>query len=179
MKKLFFIIIFVLTLFVFKNNGFGNTQLDCPGLKNFKSWCGGEQIENEKKSCFMVSIPDKEEGKYTKRGKTSVTIYHIPKEQSIGIVYVTAGYKFKEQSSVNIHVDTSHSFEFKLIEEDTAWLDEEALEKKLIEKMKSGTNMKVVGYSARGTKTTDTYSLMGFTNAYNYISQLCDIKLNK
>ena len=48
MKKLFFIIIFVLTLFVFKNNGFGNTQLDCPGLKNFKSWCGGEQIENEK-----------------------------------------------------------------------------------------------------------------------------------
>ena len=41
--------------------------------------------------------------------------------------------------------------------------------------MKKGNTMKVIGYSTRGTKTTDTYSLIGFTAAYKYISQICDI----
>ena len=35
--------------------------------------------------------------------------------------------------------------------------------------------MAVVGYSARGTKTTDIYSLVGFTAAFDYISNICDI----
>ena len=42
--------------------------------------------------------------------------------------------------------------------------------------MKKGTNMRIVGYSTRGTKTTDIYSLVGFSAAYTYISNLCNVK---
>ena len=35
--------------------------------------------------------------------------------------------------------------------------------------------MKVVGFSSRGTKTTDTYSLVGFSAAYAHISNLCNV----
>ena len=36
--------------------------------------------------------------------------------------------------------------------------------------------MKVIGFSSRGTKTTDIYSLVGFSAAYTYISNLCNVK---
>ena len=42
--------------------------------------------------------------------------------------------------------------------------------------MKKGNKMKVVGFSSRGTKTTDIYSLVGFSAAYTYISNLCNVK---
>jgi hypothetical protein len=31
----------------------------------------------------------------------------------------------------------------------------------------------VVGYSQRGTETTDTYTLIGFTSAYNSMQKDC------
>jgi hypothetical protein len=39
--------------------------------------------------------------------------------------------------------------------------------------MKRGTKMSVVGTSSRGTKTTDTYSLSGFTKTKNLIDKTC------
>lgn len=49
-------------------------------------------------------------------------------------------------------------------------------DRKLVKAMKAGSKMVVVGYSSRGTKTTDTYSLSGFTAAYNAISKACNTK---
>jgi hypothetical protein len=39
--------------------------------------------------------------------------------------------------------------------------------------MKRGSKMTVVGVSSRGTKTTDTYSLAGFTKAKNLMDKTC------
>ncbi len=39
--------------------------------------------------------------------------------------------------------------------------------------MKAGSNLVVKASSSRGTDTTDTYSLSGFTAAYNAISKAC------
>ena len=43
----------------------------------------------------------------------------------------------------------------------------------IIKALKAGKEMTVVGYSKKGTKTTDTYTLIGFTNAYNSLQQDC------
>ena len=71
--------------------------------------------------------------------------------------------------------DKKNEFELRLIENDSAWTDDDSIDQDIIKAMKKGNTMKVIGYSTRGTKTTDTYSLMGFTAAYKYISQICDI----
>ena len=39
--------------------------------------------------------------------------------------------------------------------------------------MKKGVDLSVTGISKRGTKTTDTYTLNGFTAAYNKLSKDC------
>ena len=42
--------------------------------------------------------------------------------------------------------------------------------------MKGGKAMVVKGTSSRGTLTTDTYSLAGFTAAYAAIGKACKVK---
>jgi hypothetical protein len=42
--------------------------------------------------------------------------------------------------------------------------------------MKAGTRMIVTGISDKGSKTTDTYSLSGFTAALNAIGRACPAK---
>ena len=42
--------------------------------------------------------------------------------------------------------------------------------------MKRGRKMVVKGKSSRGTATTDTYSLTGFSAAYKAIGEACGVK---
>ena len=56
-------------------------------------------------------------------------------------------------------------------ENDSAWsMKDDSI---IVDAMKAGKGMTVVGYSQRGTETTDTYTLIGFTNAYNSLQQDC------
>jgi invasion protein IalB len=56
---------------------------------------------------------------------------------------------------------------------EAAWMSSTSDEPGFITAMKSGTNLLVAGTSARGTKTTDTYSLAGFTAAIAIIDKAC------
>ena len=51
-----------------------------------------------------------------------------------------------------------------------AWTDED---NKVIFAMKKGLNLLVTGESSRGTITNDTYTLKGFTSAYNKLEKDC------
>ena len=100
----------------------------------------------------------------------------MPSEDSTGVVYITTGYTYKKGSIVTIKIDKNKDYEFNILEGDSAFSDDEGIDKQLILEMKKGNNMKVVGFSSRGTKTTDIYSLVGFSSAYTYISNLCNVK---
>ena len=62
------------------------------------------------------------------------------------------------------------SFKF-FSKEDSAWTKDE--DKKVILSMQRGIKMIVEGYSFKGTLTTDTYTLKGFTAAFNKLSKDC------
>ena len=177
LKKGFFFIFFI---FFFKNVQSVTPQvvMECPGLKNFKNWCAGKYKESGPKSCIMISIPIKEKGEppYKSRGEVVATIYHIPSEDNIGVVYITTGYTYKKDTIVTLKIDKNKEHEFNVIENDSAFSDDENVDKQLIVEMKKVNKMKVIGFSSRGTKTTDSYSLAGFSAAYTYISNLCNVK---
>tara|TARA_Y100000590_G_scaffold457426_1_gene610048 strand:+ start:644 stop:1180 length:537 start_codon:yes stop_codon:yes gene_type:complete len=153
-------------------------ELECPGLKSFKKWCGGEYKGNKEKSCIMISTPITERGDppYKSRGEVYATIYHIPSEDSEGVFYITTGYTYKKETIVTVKVDKNNKHELNVLENDSAFSDDESIDKEIINEMKKGNRLKVVGFSSRGTKTTDTYSLAGFTAAYTHISNLCNVK---
>ncbi len=59
---------------------------------------------------------------------------------------------------------------------ENAWLEKPADETRMVEAMKAGSTLTVVGKSNRGTTTTDRYSLTGFTAAHNAISKACGVQ---
>ena len=126
----------------------------------------------------MISTPITEKGEppYKSRGQVVATVYHMPSEDSMGVIYITTGYTYQKGSIVTVKIDKNKDYEFNILEGDSAFSDDEGIDKQLIVEMKKGNNMKVVGFSARGTKTTDIYSLVGFSSAYTYISNLCNLK---
>jgi hypothetical protein len=66
------------------------------------------------------------------------------------------------------------SDEFQLYpKEDKAFMRDPAEERKLLDAMRKGTNMTVKGTSARGTNTTDSYSLKGLASALKQLETSC------
>ena len=118
--------------------------------------------------CYIVSAPTKEEGNYSRRGDVYVLVYRINKSPD-QVVQITSGYNYDEKKSVNVLIDKT-SFEF-FSKEDSAWTKNK--DKEVIYAMQKGIKMVITGYSSRGTLTTDTYTLKGFTAALNKLSKDC------
>ena len=91
------------------------------------------------------------------------------KEGAAEYVRIDAGYPYDSQKYVKVTID-SKNYQF-FGEDDSAW--SMADDTVIIKALKAGKKMTVVGYSKRGTETTDTYTLIGFTNAYNSLQQDC------
>lgn len=140
----------------------------------YGKWEAYSYSEKGKKVCYIGSQPTSAKGDYTQRGKIYVMVTHRPALKLFNEVSFITGYTYEKDSDVDLRIDSKR---FKLFTyEDSAWAVNAEEDRKLVSAMKAGSNMVVVGYSSRGTKTTDTYSLSGFTAAYNAISKACDAK---
>lgn len=140
----------------------------------YSKWEAYTYSEDGQKVCYMGSQPTSAKGDYTQRGKIYVMVTHRPALKLLNEVSFITGYTYKSGSEVDLRIDSKR---FKLFtHDDSAWAVNSEEDRKLVSSMKSGSTMVVVGYSSRGTKTTDTYSLSGFTAAYNAISKACNTK---
>ena len=118
--------------------------------------------------CYIGSAPietDLPESK--QRGITYILVYRINKSKD-AIVQITAGYSYKKGQTVDVTIDNAQ-FDF-YSDDDAAWFNDD---NKVIFAMKKGIKLTVKGESSRGTKTTDTYTLKGFTAAYNQLFNDC------
>ena len=79
-----------------------------------------------------------------------------------------AGYPFNNKQEVIAKIDNAQ-FNF-YSEDDTAWTNDDDM---VIFAMKKGNKLTVKGVSSRGTKTTDIYTLKGFTAAFNQLQNDC------
>ncbi len=149
----FFIFIIILT---FATSSYANVEM---GKWNFIK---------EVDYCFIGSAPvetDLPESK--QRGNTYILVYRINKSKD-AIVQIAAGYPYKKDQNVDVTIDNVQ-FDF-YSDDDTAWSNDDD---KVIFAMKKGIKLTVNGESSRGTKTTDIYTLKGFTTAYNQLFNDC------
>lgn len=149
----FFIFILILT---FATSSYANVEM---GKWNFIK---------EVDYCFIGSAPvetDLPESK--QRGITYILVYRINKSKD-AIVQIVAGYPYKKDQNVDVTIGNVQ-FDF-YSDDDTAWSNDD---NKVIFAMKKGIKLTVKGESSRGTKTTDIYTLKGFTAAYNQLFNDC------
>ena len=139
----------------------------------FGDWSAFQFSEDGNPACYMSSEPTKASGDYTKRGDVFAIVTHRPAEKRIGEVSIIAGYAYQKDSTVGIAIG-NQTFEL-FTQDDGAWALDSASDKKLVQAMRKGNKMVVKGTSARGTLTTDTYSLKGFTKSYRAIGKACGL----
>lgn len=143
-------------------------------LGAFEKWTSYAAGPNGQLVCYVYSEPLKQEGDYSKRGAVYVQVANRQKDKVKGELSVTAGYPYKPDSETKLDIDGT---EFTLFTKDQgAWARDIKTEGEIVQAMRAGRRMIVRGTSTRGTQTTDTYSLTGFTAAMNAIDQACGVK---
>jgi len=143
-------------------------------LGSSRDWDAFVVTEGKTKSCYMRAAPGKSEPAEAKRGEVYLFITHRPASKVVNEVSVIVGYPFKPGSGATLTIGKQN---FTLFTEgDGAWVEKPADEARVITAMKQGDRLTVSGVSARGTKTTDTYSLAGFSAALKTINKACGVK---
>ena len=88
---------------------------------------------------------------------------------------IVPGYPYRSGVPVTLEIGSARFTFFSRNDGDhgTAWLKSLSDNQRLIDAMKKGITAVARGTSTRGTKTVDTYSLAGFTNALAKIHATC------
>jgi len=146
-----------------------------PFIGRFGEWEAFHQGKGRKKVCYVASIPKKSKGKYKKRGDIQAFVAHHPNVKVLNEVSFNAGYTYRKGSEVKVVIGKK-SFSL-FTKDDTAWARDKKTDFALVHAMERGADLVVKGVSSRGTRTTDIYSLKGFTAAYKAMNKVCGVKL--
>lgn len=144
-------------------------------IGEYSDWSAWTYNDHGNTICYIISTPKKDEGKYTKRGDIYAIVTHRPAEKSFDEVAFVAGYTFKPKADFTVKIG-NQTFNHTFTEGDKGWMVSSDEDARIVAAMKRGDRMIVDGLSSRGTATKDTYSLKGFTTAYQAISAKCKKK---
>ena len=162
--KKFFVFIFLL---LFSFNSFANAPRSTGKSKNWESFT----VEtNEGKICFAQTSPTKRAPAAIKRGKSKLFVTFRPSENIKDEISITSGHAYKASTVTAKSGKRSYSFFSK---ENFAWILDDQEEEKFIKLMKKATDVIVKARTVKGAETTDHYSMMGFTKAYNTAKKNC------
>ena len=164
----------LITLFFLLSSFSAHAVLEAIHLGTFgsgKAWQAKQYGEGDSKICFMISKPIQTSPTGLNRGDHALMLSNFVSDGIKHEPSIEAGYTFKPKSMVEVSINNSN-YKFFTVES-RAWLADGENGKKLIKDMKNGARVKVKSISSRGTKITDTYSLIGFTKALAAIDEAC------
>ena len=148
-------------------NASANTPRSTGKYKNWESFTA----ETDKgKICFAQTMPTKRAPSSIKRGKSKLFVTFRPTEDIKDEVSITSGHDYKTSSVTAASGKKKYSF---FSQKSFAWLLDDQEEKKFIKLMKKATNVIIKARTIKGAETTDHYSMMGFTKAYNTAKKTC------
>lgn len=140
-------------------------------LGTFKAWRAHTFVEGKQRVCSMWSQPTAAVGDYSRRGEIFAFVTHRPAEKTRDKVSFELGYDFQLGEPLKVKIGKRS---YTLVTSgSTAWSDAGKISGSMVAAMKGGHKMIVAGLSNRDTKTTDTYSLAGFTAGYRAINKAC------
>lgn len=133
-------------------------------------------IGDDPKECWAVSPPKSTrntdaEGNPRDVVRSDIRLYVAYRPGQNGEISFQGGYPFAPDSTVDVTVGSQT---FKLFTEgENAWTGSPDEDAKLISAMRAGSEAVVKGRSTRGTRTNDTFSLMGLTAMTNMARDNC------
>ena len=160
-------ILILVCLLIFSSNSFANTPRSTGKSKNWESFTAET---DQGKICFAETLPTKRAPAAVKRGKSKLFVTFRPSENIKNEISITSGHAYKASTVTAKSGKRSYSFFSK---ENFAWILDDQEERKFIQLMKRATDVIVKARTVKGAETTDHYSMMGFTKAYNMAKKNC------
>jgi Invasion associated locus B (IalB) protein len=134
-----------------------------------KHWRAFTVTDAGAQRCYMVSFPTAQAGNYRSRGEPFLMVTHLGSGRDE--VSLSSGYPYRAGSDVSFSVDGVDTALFT--KGDRAWAKDNSTDAALVSRMKQGTSAKAKGISVKGTHSLDSYSLSGFSAAYQKMTALC------
>ena len=164
-KKVLYIILFFIIFNIAK------AEENLKSVGKFKDWESFVLSQDGNKTCFAQSIPVVRAPKKIKRDPSRLFVSFRPTENIKNEFSVTNGYEFKLKAPVTAK---SGKKSYNLFSKGRfAWIVDNEDEIKLIVTMKKASRLMIIGNTNKGDQTTDHYSMMGFTKAYNTAKKSC------
>ena len=160
-------VIYFLLFYFIISNSFANAPKSSGKYKNWESFI---LMTDKGKVCFAQTKPTKRAPSAIKRNDSRIFVTFRPNESIKDEISITSGHAYKN-STVSAKSGKSNFSFFS--QGDFAWLLDENEEKKFIKLMKRATDLIVKARTIKGAETTDHYSMMGFTKAYNTAKKTC------
>ncbi len=142
-------------------------------LGQYGDWGAYTASPGGKKICFAIAKPSSSETSPPNRPRNPSYIFisSRPADKVSNEVSIIVGYPFKPGSEASVDIGST-SFAL-YTQQDGAWIKNAAEEAHLVEAMRAGQSAVVKGMSAKGTRSTDTFSLRGLAQALDRSSQDC------
>ena len=164
-KKNLYIILFFIII------NFANAEENLKSVGKFNDWESFVLSQEGNKTRFAQSTPVVRAPKKLKRDPSRLFVSFRPDENIKNEVSVTNGYEFKLKTPVTAK---SGKKSYDLFSKGRfAWVTDSNDESKLILIMKKASRLMIIGKTNKDDQTTDHYSMMGFTKAYNTAKKSC------
>src|SRR5262245_39500606 len=142
-------------------------------LGQYGEWTAYTASPNGNKLCFALAKPQDSKTNPPNRPRDPAYLFIAsrPAENVRNEVSVIIGYSFKPGSDASVEIGSSKFAMYT--QADGAWLKNAAEEARMIDTMRKGADLVVSGTSARGTHSTDRYTLKGLSQALDRAAQEC------
>ncbi len=123
-----------------------------------------------KKICYMMSLPIKKDGNYYRRGEPYFLVTNSV--DNIDEINISSGYIYKEGSEIELSFGLKkfNGFTYKNL----AWANSKTDDIDIIKEMRRNLDVVVLGINKKNQYSSDTYSLIGFNQAYGKMKEVCN-----
>jgi invasion protein IalB len=142
-------------------------------LGQYGPWGAYTASPGGKKVCFVLAKPSSSETNPPNRPRNPIYMFIStrPADKVTNEVSLVIGYPFKAGTEATAQIGGT-SFAL-YTQQDGAWIKNAAEEAKMVDAMRGGDSAVIKGVSAKGTQSTDSFSLKGVSQALDRTGQEC------
>ena len=142
-------------------------------IGQFGTWGAYTATPNGKKVCFALAKPSSSKTTPPNRPRDPAYAFVStrPAEKVTNEVSIMIGYTLKPGSESTLEVGGASYAMYT--QGDGLWIKNAAEEERMVEAMRKAADVVVKAVSAKGTETTDTFSLKGLAQALDRLAQDC------
>ena len=142
-------------------------------IGQYGTWGAYTAAPNGKKVCFALAKPSSSKTNPPNRPRDPAYAFVStrPSERVVNEVSIMIGYTLKPGSESTLEVGGASYAMYT--QGDGLWIKNAAEEERMVDAMRKAADATVKGVSAKGTETTDVFSLKGLSQALDRLAQDC------